>query len=223
MRQSGGQAGRHDLSAGLSRPRRGRPDAAARLRHLADQGLEGHQRSRLGAGRRLPAPRHRHRLRQREGGRRRAGRERGGARRRVRHHEVPPEQGRPRARHAAHQPRPAGHRPRRPVADPLARRQRGRRGHLAGLRRGPGREAGPRHRREQLLARPGRRAHPADRRDPGGQPGRVEPAAVRPRRRSTATASAASSWRATAPCAAAPSSTRSSPASPTGSAARRPR
>ncbi len=54
-------------------------------------------------------------------------------------------------------------------------------GHLAGVHRGPGQGARARHRREQLLARPGRRAHPRDRCDPGGEPDRVEPAAVRPR------------------------------------------
>ena len=50
------------------------------------------------------------------------GRERGAPGRRVRHHEVPAAQRRARARHAAYQPRPARHRPRRPLADPLAGR-----------------------------------------------------------------------------------------------------
>ena len=56
---------------------------------------------------------------------------------------------------------------------------------------------------------------------PGGEPDRVEPAAVRPRRRRRATASAASCSRATAPYAAGRSSTRSSTGSPSGTGRRR--
>ena len=56
-----------------------------------------------------------------------------------------------------------------------------RRRDLAGVRRGPGTGTGARHRGEQLLARADRRADPRDRRDPRGEPGGVEPAALRPR------------------------------------------
>ena len=105
-----------------------------------------------------------------------------GPRRRLPHHEGEPPAGRQGARDDRGEPVPAPHRPGRPVADPLAGRRRPERLDVEGARRRPAGRPGPRDRGQQLLARDDRRARRGHRRQPGGQPDRVEPAALRRRR-----------------------------------------
>ena len=131
---------------------------------------------------------------------------------------------RPRARHAAREPRPARHRPRRPVADPLARRRRRRRrsggSFVEAREQGLARDIGV----SNFDADHDRPAHLRDRRDARGQPDRVEPAAVRRDRASRQHRErgvvARGLQRPARRHARAPGR---SPGSPSGSAARRPR